>query len=1014
MKIRTEIQSSYYSKGEKRMKKNGMKKLLTMLTALALAFAAAVSLPAMTEQAKAENVSISNYDFSAFSSSDLTPENWTKLGDANTEIFSGVYDGMVGYNKHGFSDSSVLAKDNEYKNFLVINSKQLEAYSAYSSSSVTLSASSYYQLTVKAKAKVTLNNAYFMVTGLDEEIALPIANDGAWATYKIYLATDFDESSSVNITLSFGKDEAKAMGWVMFDDVSVETMTAYDFANIEKADNILVSDLNTEYVEGMIYGGDFTVIDYDKWTVGGDKADAGIKCVPATNTTITNKDHYVTAPNYDGSENNVLQLYSTSDNGGYISIASNEFTVNPDEIYRISYFAYDENETESTGVGAVATLYYKYAGATQFKNVFANNIQTSTDATANSSHFGWVERAFYVKGSAFAPVVAKIEFALGSATSPTKGSVLIDDVRVQKITPERYDEINPLSGDVADIDYNISVDTGVTNGAFLKYNIADGKRTPSNWTMVRPGDTDVAAFGYSNAAVDTENAAFSVVNSYEEPGAGLNNYELAMKLASETDTAFGVRSASVSLSSGAYKLITVNMSAANVSGYGASIVIRQANGAVVGKIENITASQYADYKFCVKGDANVSSNLYVEIWLGMNDRDANKTKLASGEIYVKSVSATDSSADVYDAFTTSTDNNEKAVSAAADNWLGYDAYDKDMSVNNWNIQKTLGDNKVLLSVVTLDGEKVIKFQNVGLNASAAVFGNEFTISANTYYKISLKLKIEGNLDDIDTNEAGYKGVWAGVIVDGGSYDASKYYVKDIKETTQGTDSTNYLTVEFFIKGTDSEQTVSVFVGMGEDIEPKEDEEKVPYTQGTVYIKDIVFETSSTTAYTDAKNDLKNSQVLVDFGVTSDDEKPADASSSGFNADYLWLVIGSILFAVAIIVVVVVVFVKKAAKKNAKKNVVLGRPNYDRNVAGVKANGAKPENKKTDAQSGAVEEQANVDQFDDNAPAEQPSDVEQFDESAPAEQPAEEPATEQPATEEPAEENTETDSDKESE
>lgn len=983
------------------IKKNWINRLLTALCIVCIAIVATAALP-VQKQANADNVSISNGDFSSFSSTDLTPSNWTKSGDNNSEIFSGVYDGKAGFDKHGFENSGLLVHDNAYKEFLVYNSKNFTAYTAYSSSDITLAGSSYYQFTVKAKADVSTGNAYFSVTGLDEEIALPIVNDGIWATYKIYLATDFDTDDTVKITLSLGKDEAKAKGWAMFDDVSVESLTVYDYSKIVESDNILVKDISTPYENDIIKGGDFTSVDYENWTVGGDKYNATVSVIPATHNDIPGQDATVAAPNFDGSANNVLRIASTDENGGYVTLTSNEFTVKPDEFYRVSYFVLDEGETSTTGSGATAKLYYKYtASPDEFKNVNVTNIQT---ADANASHFGWTERDFYIKGSSFADVTVKLEFSLGAEDSPVVGGVLIDDVRVQKLTAEKYAEVAPDSSVVANADGDITDSTGVTNGAFMSYTITDGKRIPSNWTKVAAGADDVASYGFSSVSVNTDKASYRVVNSGDAPAANIDKYELALEISSTDETAFGMRSSAIAVATGTYQLITVNISGADVTGYGAGIVIRRENGAVVSKIENITRE--GEYKFCIKGDAVADINVYAEVWLGMFDRNQNKDKLAAGTVYVNSVSTEKSSETVYNAYEQSTSNNEKAVSVDfADSWLAYDLDDENKALYNWTLEKAAENDKVEYVAETLNGDNVIKYSNLSPNASTLTLTPAVTVKASTYYKITVQLKIEGSLDDVDTNLENYKGAWAGIITGSDSAATTKYTVKDIKETTLKTDKTNYVTLEFFVKGGDADSAVSLFVGLGENITVEEDEDEIPFTQGTVYVKGVAVETSSTTEYTNAKNDLKETQVLVNLSDTEDEEEDnAGSTNTGMSSEMLWLMLGSILFAVAIIVVVVVFLVKKYAKKHPKPVKAKGRPSYDR--ANLPTGNS--EKTKTDKESGAVEVESDIDRFSDETEEENTDDKAEEETAANAEEDGQEtPANEAvPAqSDEPEENNT---------
>ena len=153
--------------------------------------------------------------------------------------------------------------------------------------------------------------------------------------------------------------------------------------------------------------------------------------------------------------------------------------------------------------------------------------------------------------------------------------------------------------------------------------------------------------------------------------------------------------------------------------------------------------------------------------------------------------------------------------------------------------------------------------------------------------------------------------------------------------------------------------------MGENVTVAEGEDPVPYTAGTVYIKGVSLESSSTTEYTNAKNDLKDTQVLVNLSDTDDDKKDNDTeknTSSGIDTTTLWLMIGSIIFALALIAVLIVYFVRKYQKKHPKKPApVKGRPSYDRaNLS----HGDKKAEKATDEKTGAVEQSEDVDKFSD--------------------------------------------------
>lgn len=156
-----------------------------------------------------------------------------------------------------------------------------------------------------------------------------------------------------------------------------------------------------------------------------------------------------------------------------------------------------------------------------------------------------------------------------------------------------------------------------------------------------------------------------------------------------------------------------------------------------------------------------------------------------------------------------------------------DSYE-DKPLLNWTLSKADENAKVEYVVTTLDDEDVIRYTNVSPNASAITLTPSFTISASTYYKVSVQIKINGSLDDIDTNEENYKGVWAGIITGENTYDSTPFTIKDIKKTATDA-SDEFITLEFYIRGGSADASASLFIGMGENIQVAEGEDPIPFT-----------------------------------------------------------------------------------------------------------------------------------------------------------------------------------------
>ena len=955
-----------------------------------------------------KSVSISNSQFADVGSGDIpAPNNWTGASlfpDTGNAVKSGV----LKLDEYGESNKDNYKLDiyDEYKtakpdspfgngnssqpgyyqgtnrNVLLINANGADTAFGYTSDSFTLSPSSYYKISVWAKTgSLSANSgASIVVNGVTEESAgfkgevdtKGVTENKGWAEYVLYVETSAYKTATATLGLQLGSDKENSYtkGYVMFDNIVATEITYKAF--YDETRGIQTSDRKTvvSALEDVPYmtGGDFET-ENAFGTIGGNATT--IKKIENAENGVAENNMYglekqLYAPFDNGNANNVF-IVSTYNNAksifdeGYGYIESKTFDIDRYSYYRIS--AWYDGENVEGGDGINATLCYKHKNNTsdKFTEAAATGLTVSTE---NYNHNGWSELTLYVKGSDVADgYEAKLRLGLGSKSNPSKGVAMFDEVKIAKITPAEYSDLSSSGSKAVTID-TFTDSTGVTNGSFnavgtydkLEYAEDGSLKTPlapSGWTKYTTAEAGTS--GYSLTAVDTENAVSGLV-----PVSEFDSFETwgnALKLSSSTDTAFCYRSSDFTVSASSYNTLAVKLEANDLDGYGANIVLKR-GGKVVATAEKITQS--GTYTFYIKGGES-DSTMCVELWLGLNDRDNNATKLASGTVYFTEVAfASDSTEEVFNAKSEQYAHqrmvaalrngiHEVAVSLGTEDLSLYDSYDDGVKTPyNWTLSK--GSGVVKYGVDEAEGALMLK--NVTKTYSTVTLDNTFALKADSYYKFSMKVMTRFDEEDI----ADEKSVGAYIKLTNGDY---RFDFKSTAVTVDSiTDNNAYRTYTFYIKSASSEATTAVVLGLGGS------EKSNQTIAGTVYIKDIVLEDISNVDYEEVTKDLKDDENAIDdysmrvnLAAATDDSKDDadnaddkttdDKTTSG--GELAWWLIPSILLAVAVVVAVVGSIIKNAIMNKPKKVDNKKRSSYDRRNVVHGATAAKPADKAADAE-----------------------------------------------------------------
>ncbi len=952
-------------------------------------------------------VSITNSQFSDVGSGDIpAPNNWTGASlfeHTGSAVKSGVLK-LDEYNESN-KDNYKLDIYDEYKtatpdspfgrgnssqpghfegtnrNVLLINANGADTAFGYTSDSFTLSPSSYYKISVWAKTGGLSANsgASIVIGGVTEETAgfkgevdtNGVTENKGWAEYVLYVETSAYKTATATLGLQLGSDEVNSYtkGYVMFDNIVATEITYNAFYN------------ETRGIDGAARKTVVSALEETPYMTGGDFETAGafgsigggattIKEIANAANGVSDDNKYglekqLYAPFDNGKANNVF-VVSTYNNAkstfdeGYGYVESNVFALNRYSYYRIS--AWYDGENVEGGDGINATLFYKHKNNSEFTEAAATGLTVSTE---NYNHYGWSELTIYVKGSDVADgYEAKLRLGLGTESNPSKGVAMFDEVKIAEITPAEYGDLSSAGSKAVTID-TFTDSTGITNGAFNTVGTYDEIEftedgtlktplAPSGWTKYTV--SEVGTSGYSLTAVDTENVVSGLVPVSEFDA--FETWGNALKLSSSTDTAFCYRSSDFTVSASSYNTLAIKLEADNLAGYGANLVLKR-GGKVVATIEKITQS--GTHTFYIKG-GEADATMCVELWLGLNDRDRNETKLASGTVYFTEVAfASDSTEEVFTAKSEQYAHqrtvdvlrngiHEVVVSLGTEDLSLYDSYDEGVKTPyNWTLSK--GSGVVKYGVDEAEGALMLK--NVTKTYSTVTLDNTFALKADSYYKFSMKVMTRFEDEDV----ADEKSVGAYVKLTNGDY---RFDFKSTAVTVDSvTDNNAYRTYTFYIKSASTEGTTAVVLGLGGS------EKSNQAIAGTVYIKDIVLEDISNVDYEDVIKDLKDDENAIDDytmrvnlaaatddsandGTDSADDTTTDDTTAS-SGEIAWWLIPSILLAVAVVIAVVGSIIKNAIVNRPKKVDNKKRSSYDRRNVVHGATAAKPADKATGAE-----------------------------------------------------------------
>lgn len=771
-----------------------------------------------------------------------------------------------------------------------------------------------------------------------------------WKTYQSY----FGKSYTQEVTNSSGKTEIKTFDCVNFTDLRNKNVVEYP-------------DYNFDFEEG-VYNEDLSSL--KKWKKSGTgnaqvfstKSPEYFKSITGYSFVGSNLSCEIDEETLEISPNNYVLGLWTKNN--YVKVTSQDIDINANEIYKIkasykiselsngsAYMFVEENDKILSTYNLKSTQY-------TLKEETASSAISSNNSDEFSNDYGVIE--FYVKGGALYNSSINISLGLGKSDETSTGCVLFDNVTVELATTEEYtDASNKVEFNAVDGTLTIS------NGNFNAITINNDHTAPysaQNWT-VENGDGLLF-----NGVIRTEETQYSkYVEAYKEfqkseETAGINNpYYWAsytnpknsrnsttepdnvMMLANIHKSWQKLSSENISLdASTAYKLNfnykTYNTSSNNTN---FKVSIYNSNGFKLFESQPLsTNGQWKDFSIYFNA-GHGASEIKIVIDFGTEDSkiegfayfdnfEINKIEDSVYEDFASNSNTSNNSYSVVDLsnfyLNLPTNNITEDVSTSTTPaYTGAVSSSNDGTIINGGI---VNSNKFkdssLYQIETEDDEdtNVFFIQSQGVGSYTIQSNYTIDLEADKYYALTFKLKTGFSYSLNGTTLDKTKEYDFGVVVGLTDFE----YMKNLEVT-----SDNFETFTIYFNPTEA-KSVKLYIGLVCD---------TPETAGSMVLYDINLEESDEDAYSTAKTtcedkkyDANESKVFVakESSADSDDTDDSEDSSDTENnnkANFDWLMIPTLITALAIVIAVVGTILKKV---KIKKIQTKKKESYDRKTS----------------------------------------------------------------------------------
>lgn len=884
------------------------------------------------------SITINNSNFTESSDKNYpkAPRSWTTDGVDAGNITKGIISlERSSYNENYSEkyDLSAIIPTYEGMNdndILMINSSSSAKY-AYVSGAVTLSASSYYILRFKAW---TENGAFATcelydngILSANENSSMNIATNEKWVTCSYFIETDDINSVSANIKLWLGNKNEQATGAVFFDDVTLFSYTNDNFNSILTASSNNSSNI-VKYVSlkdnrtyETIKNGSFEN-DLEGWTIkteGNSVVDSkyvttGVFNVDENfNSTQTNVSESPTNANIYKNSKALLINNTNVANGVAIGYRSSAFTIKQFGQYKLSVLVKTGNLTNTARIGLIQK-------DDETKTYFNNSVSTSSNTNANTND--WITYSFLISGDKYQDKDVYLELWLGSENSLASGYVFFDNITLEKLNSEDYSKASSSSNvTTADLS-NITGSPTVSNGAFndIVANSATQEMPfePKNWTKSTSKTTAMTKSGIVNTSSFNIDGVVNPGSTYNDSAVLNNNILMVGNINSQCQS---YRSSAITLSTAdSYYTVSVKVKTQKLVNTYAFIKLSNSTNTLseFTKIESNDA--WTAYSFNIY---NKTANTTVYLTLGLGDfvegtgyaffddaklvssdettytTSSNTSKAVNLKLSDFSIKSENSTNGLYESYDyTKQNNSATSLSAITTGIIDTNNF---LYPNNYlsgltNPNAPEGDNGFVLMI----GAGQDSFYSYKSNES-------FDLTAGSYYKITVQVKTRNITQDeqnrVETSE-----------------DTQEYYIPGASITLNGLEDKGFTaintdgewkTYEIYINCTEAGK-FNLELGLGY---------KNALTSGEAYFASAEMTTIDNEKYIEIVKKLDEDDTIDNIMTIGNTDLPAEEDTNtpaNNNVSFNWLVVPSLITAVAIILSVIAYLLAWANKKRPEK------------------------------------------------------------------------------------------------
>lgn len=598
--------------------RNTKSKTILILLTIALFFCANVGLISLfLNETYASTVSdFYNGNFNNNTSSEMpfNPNNWTASGSTdNLSVKAGVIStDTTKYNNNknalGLSTLENPGKTGTDDYILMLNSTG--ASFGYTSDSFVIKKGENYRVSISVWSNGYVASMYLSSnedSTINSAKLESINTSNTWTTYNFYI-TGYDyKNISVSLNIWIGKKPSISVSGIAFyDNISVTNISntnlrsAVTSGSTHAGETYYYTNLNEENrLQSYNFASTPFTLDSSSASTATDLDYVSYLYANMTGATVSFPDGTIkSSAGTDLSYGNTTSLAILNKQSSYISFASSEYNLLPNRVYK---FTVRLKIVDISGTAFVKLKDMSENGTDKTLTISS----TSTNDTTND----YVDVSIYVRSHAIDTKPVKMFIGLGSDTSGATGEVYFTNYTISVVP---YSTFSGLS--TSSLNGSLDLTSDAVSGHFsnplfneMTYEGIDQKvypSTPTSWT----GTNNTSASGVVNTnyfSEYTSNVTAITQIAAQNPGV-INNYNTTLNnnvLALYNNYNTGIQkytSDEVTLTKSTYNKISVCVQTQIISNTGAaSVVIKSGNTVIAKKSDIVTGGTWQQLDFYI-------------------------------------------------------------------------------------------------------------------------------------------------------------------------------------------------------------------------------------------------------------------------------------------------------------------------------------------------------------------------------------------------------------------------------